>query len=407
MPEKNLKELIEELGKTFEEFKKANDARIKELEEKGTVDPLLSEKVEKINTALTDISNMKKQVEQLETVAARGIYPGGDISELETAKKDHRAAFEKWFRKGVDLGLKDLEIKAALSTDSDPDSGFLVPSEMEQAIERVAETVSAMRRIANVITIGTNEYKKLVSQGGAGSGWVGEKAARTETDTPTLKEIAINTKEVYANPAATQGTLDDSRISIDQWLADEVVIAFNDQESSAFISGNGVEKPRGILGYPVVANASYAWGSIGYILSGHASLIDDPDALIDLQHALKSVYRNGSVYLMADSTQGAIRKLKDGEGVYIWRPGLEPGAPNTLLAKPVEIDDNMPIIAGDAYAVAYGNFRRGYLIVDRIGVRVLRDPYSNKPYVHFYTTKRVGGGIVMYEAIKLLKVAAA
>lgn len=397
-----LKDLIMDLGKTFEQFKAENDARLKEIEAKGHADPLLAEKVDKINAEITKIADLKKQVEMLDTVVGRqGL--GGGHSQVDAAKAEHAQAFEKWFRKGIDAGLKDLEVRAAASTLSDPDGGFLVPEEMENAIDRVAETVSAMRRICSKMSIGTDTYKKLVGVGGAGSGWVGEKGARDETDTPTLKEIAINTKEVYANPAATQTLLDDGRINVANWLADEVAIVFNEQEADAFINGNGVEKPKGLNAYMKVANASYAWGKIGYVFSGSTSSLGNADKLIDLQHALKSVYRNGAVFLMNDLTQAEVRKMKDGEGNYIWRPGLIEGAPNVLLGKPVEIDDNMDSIGSGKYPIAFGNFKRGYLIIDRMGIRVLRDPYTNKPYVHFYTTKRVGGGVVMYEAIKMLK----
>ncbi|MFA5706904.1 MAG: phage major capsid protein, partial [Candidatus Neomarinimicrobiota bacterium] len=181
---------------------------------------------------------------------------------------------------------------------------------------------------------------------------------------------------------------------------------FNEEESEAFISGSGVEQPKGIAAYTMVANASYAWGKVGYIAGGHASLLNNADKLIDLQHALKSVYRNGAVWLMADSTLNAIRKLKDGEGNYLWRPGLAENALDTLLGKPIEIDDNVDAIGANKYPIFFGNFKRAYLIVDRLGTRVLRDPFTAKPYVAFYTTKRVGGGIVMYEAIKALKIAA-
>ena len=207
-------------------------------------------------------------------------------------------------------------------------------------------------------------------------------------------------------PYATQALLDDSRVDIAAWLADEVATEFNEEEGSAFITGDGVSKPKGIASYTMVANSSYSWGKIGYIASGHASLLNNPDKLIDLQHALKSVYRNGAVWLMADSTVNVIRKLKDGEGNYLWRPGLAENAPDTLLGKPIEVDDNVDAIGGNKYPVFFGNFKRGYMIVDRTGIRVLRDPYSAKPYVAFYTTKRVGGGVIMYEAIKALKISA-
>lgn len=256
------------------------------------------------------------------------------------------------------------------------------------------------------MTIGTDTYKKLVGVGGATAGWVAEKGARPETETPTLVEIAINTKEIYAMPAATQALLDDSRVDIGAWLSDEVSVAFAEQENPGFITGDGVAKPKGIAAYTMVTNASYAWGKVGYVAGGHATLLNNADKLIDLQHALKAVYRNGAAWLMNDLTLSVIRKFKDGEGNYLWRPGLLENAPDTLLGKPVEIDDNVADIGAGAFPIFFANFKRAYLIIDRQGVRVLRDPYTNKPYVMFYTTKRVGGGLVMYEALKALKISA-
>ena len=401
-----LKETIQALGKAFDAFKAENDARLKEIEKKGAADPLLTEKVDKINADIAQISALKKQLDTLETAVAQGQLPGGGKNELDRVKAQHKDAFAKFFRKGAEGGLRDLEVQAGLSTLSDPDGGFLVPEDYEQAIDRVALSVSAMRRLATVRTIGTDTYKKLVNQGGASAGWVGEKGARAETNTPTLTEIAINTKEIYAMPAATQTLLDDSRVDIAGWLADEVSIEFSEQESEAFINGNGVEQPKGIAAYAMAANSSYVWGKVGYITSGNSSLVNDLDKLIDLQHALKPVYRNGAAWLMNDATLATIRKMKDGDGNYIWVPGLKDGAPDTLLGKPVEIDDNVDDIAANKYPIFFANFKRAYLIIDRQGVRVLRDPYTSKPYVLFYTTKRVGGGIVMYEAIKALKVSA-
>ncbi len=403
MPE--LKETIEALGKAFEEFKAANDLRLKEIEKKGGADPVLAEKVERINAEMTKISEMKAQLEAIETAIARMQHQGGGKS-IDPTKAEHIKAFVNYFRKGMEAGLKDLEIKAALSTLSDPDGGFVVPEEVDAAIDRVAETVSAMRRLATVRRISAPEYKKLVNKGGATSGWTAEKATRAETNTPTLAEIVINAKEIYSMPAATQTLLDDASVDIGAWLADEVAVEFTEEEGDAFINGNGVEKPHGILNYTTIANASYAWGKVGYIAGGHASLFNNVDKLFDLQHALKPVYRNGATFLMNDNTLLSIRKFKDGEGRYIFQPGLTAGAPDTLLGKPIAIDDNMPDVGANTYPIAWANFKRAYLIVDRIGTRVLRDPYTSKPYVLFYTTKRVGGGIVMYEAIKLLKIAA-
>jgi HK97 family phage major capsid protein len=399
-----LKETIESIGKAFETFKAENDARLKEIEKKGHVDPLLAEKVEKINADISALGEMKKQLEAIETAVARGQFAGGgsakDQEVISRAK-----AFTHLMRGNID-SVKDINIQASASTLSDPDGGFTVPEEVDTAIDRVQGTLSSMRRLATVRGISTDTYKKLVNQGGATSGWVAEKGSRAETSTPTLAEIAINTKELYAMPYATQTLLDDSRIDIGAWLAEEVGVEFNDEEGDAFIRGDGVSKPKGIAAYTMIANASYAWGKVGYIASGHASLLNNCDKLIDLQHALKTSYRNGAAFLMNDSTCQTIRKLKDGDGNYIWRPGLIEGAPDVLLGKPVEYDDNVDDIGAGKYPIFYANFKRAYLIIDRFGTRVLRDPYTAKPYVAFYTTKRVGGGIVMYEAIKAFKIAA-
>ena len=401
----DINQVIEDLGRSFEAFKAENDKRLKEIETKGGADPLLTEKVEKINAEISQIAALKKQIEHVETVAGRGGFGGGH-SVLDQAKAEYKAGFEKWFRKGIEGNLAQLAVQASASTLDDTAGGFLVPEEMAATIDRIAGVTSAMRRLASVITIGTDTYKKLVNQGGATSGWVGEKSERGETATPILAEIAINTKEIYAMPAATQTLLDDSSVDIAAWLGNEVAIEFAEEEGQAFIKGNGVNKPKGLEAYSTVANASYAWGKIGHIASGAASTFTNADKLFDLQHALKPIYRNGASFLMNDATLLHIRKFKDGEGNYLWRPGLLEGAPDTLLGKPVEIDDNVADIGQNAYPIYFANFKRAYLIIDRLGIRVLRDPYYSKPYILFYTTKRVGGGIVMYEAIKALKIAA-
>jgi HK97 family phage major capsid protein len=302
-------------------------------------------------------------------------------------------------------------VKASLRTDSDPDGGYVVPDQMESTIDRVLGTVSAMRSIARVISISAGTYKKLVNQGGATGGWVGERESRPETSTPTLSELTFPAMELYANPAATQTLLDDARISIEQWLADEVSIVFAEKEGAAFISGTGVNQPRGLLSYDTVADASYAWGKLGYVVSGVTAALTDgthngADALTDLVYSIKQGYRQNSRFLMNRKTQAAIRKFKSKtEELYLWQPSIQVGQPATILGYPVTDDDNMPdATAGGNLPIAFGDFQRGYLIVDRMGIRVLRDPFTNKPYVHFYTTKRVGGGVQNFEAIKLLKI---
>lgn len=402
----NAAAILAEMKQTFEAFKAE---RTKELEDfkKGLGDVVQTEKVDRINA---EITKLQKALDDTNAVLA-AVRVGGSAINVDPDKKAHADAFNQFFRKGVDAGLQDLEVKAGLRTSSDPDGGALVPEEEATTIEELARTASVMRQLASVMSISTGTYKKLVNLGGAGYGWVGETQARPETSTPTLAELAFNVMELYANPAATQTLLDDARVDIAAWLGNEVAQTFADQEGAAFITGDGVLKPRGILGYDIVANASYAWGKIGYIPSGVAAALTDAthngtDALIDLYYSLKSTYRNGASWLMSDVVMGSIRKFKDGDDNYIWAPPTSSAEMATVLGKPIYNDDNMQAVGANAYPIAFGNFARGYLIVDRFGIRVLRDPYTNKPWVHFYTTKRVGGGVQNFEAIKLLKVAA-
>lgn len=365
--------MIEQIGIAFEDFKAKNDKRL--------------------NT--------------LETFLARGQFPyGGSFSGETEVQKEHAKAFNSWVRKGVDAGLRDLEIQASMSTLSDPEGGFLVPVEMEKTIERLALASVAMRRLARVIKSQT-EYKKPLSKGGATGGWVAEKEDRVETDIPELTLFQPPMQEVYALPSVTQKLLDLSDFDIENWLIEEINDVFVAKEGQAFIAGNGMGKPKGIIDASLmIANASWAYGKTGYIAGGHASLLNDADKLIDLQHALKPVYRLNGTWLMNDLTLSVIRKFKDGDGNYLWRPGLAADAPDTFLGKPVAIDDNMDNIGANAYPVAFGDFRRAYTIIDHTsGIRLLRDPFTQKGFVKFYVTKRLAGGISNYEALKFLKIA--
>jgi len=354
-----------------------------------------------------EIEAISKQLEAIETAVAVRQFPGGGSSRTNLAEaKEHEKAFLAWARKGGnESALRDLEVQASMSTLSDPDGGFLVPVEMDKKIERLATDAVAMRRLANVKTT-TGEYKKPISAGGASGGWVAEKGDRDETDTPELKLFAPAMSELYALPAVTSKLLDMSDFDVAEWLIEEINDVFVSMEGAAFITGNAVGKPKGILAYDTVANASWEWGKIGYVAGGNASLLNDVDALINLQHALKPVYRRNGIWLMNDTTLSVVRKLKDGDGNYIWRPGLTDGAPDMLLGKPVEVDDNMPDIGADAYPIAFADFKRAYTIVDhKAGIRLLRDPYTRKGHVKFYATKRVAGGVSNHQAIKLLKIA--
>jgi len=404
-----LKKTIEILGKTVHDFKAENDKRLKAIEEKDHADPVLIANVDKLNEQITEIGNLKRDLEAIEKAVAKAEFSGGGSTETDKVKAEHAKAFEAYFRKGGEerfAAVRDLQVQAGLSTLSDPDGGYIVaPPEFDQAIDRVAGTISVMRNLATVRTIGVNEYKKLVNQGGTSSGWVAEKETRSETDTPTLSQIAINMKEIYAEPGCTQLSLDDAQMDLASWLADEVSIEFDEEEGTAFITGDGVAKPHGIAGYTFITNASYAWGKVGYVPGGHATLLNSADKLIALQHALKPRYRNGATFLCNDSTAETIRKLKDGDGNYLWRAGLLEAAPDTLLGKPMAYDDNVADIGTNSYPLFFGNFKRAYLILDRMGIRVLRDPYTSKGNVLFYTTKRVGGAVVMFEALKAMKIA--
>ena len=355
-------------------------------------------------------SALKKQIEALETVAARGAFPGGGsggTGAISPAAREYGKAFDGWARRGVGEDvLASSSPRAELSTLSDPDGGFLVPEEVEKTIDKLARESVAMRRIAKIVRA-SGQYSKIISMGGAAGGWVSEKQDRTDTDSPELATFNPPWCEVFAMPTATQKLLDLAAFDVETWLSEEISDTFTEYEGDAFITGNGVGQPKGFLAYYTVANASYAWQKIGYIATGEAAAFGDYLKLIDLQHALKPVYRQNGVWLMNDSTWSHIRKFQDGDGGLIWRPGLEKNAPDILLGKPVEIDDNMPDIAADAYAVAFGDFSRAYTIGDhRSGIRLLRDPFTKKGFVRFYTTKRVFGGVSNFEAVKLLKISA-
>ncbi|MVA98854.1 phage major capsid protein [Nitratireductor sp. CAU 1489] len=400
----NAAKILAELQKTFEDFKAERETELKGIEAKFA-DVVQTEKVDRINA---EITNLQKSLDEVNAALA-AVKVGGSQGDHDPARAEHAKAFNQFFRKGAEAGLRDLEVKAALRSSHDEDGGYVVPDQTEQGINELLRTVSTLRSLSTSITISAQMYKKLINMQGASSGWVGEEQSRPETTGPTLSALEFPVFEIYANPAATQTVLDDATIDIGGWLASEVQMEFADQEGAAFVSGNGILKPRGILSYDKVANASYAWGKIGYIASGAASAFassNPADKLIDMVHALRAGYRQNARWLMNDLTVATIRKWKDGQGQYLWQPGMSVGQPASIFGYPVSTDDNMPDVNTDAFPIAFADFRRSYLIVDRQGIRVLRDPFTNKPYVHFYTTKRVGGGVANFESIKLMKIAA-
>lgn len=382
-----------EVMAAFEAFKQTNDARLDELAGKGAADVVLEEKLQRIDQ---DLTQQKSALDRLLLDGARPALGGGSLAPERTAWSDY-------MRRGVTQGLN--EAKAA-SAGSDPDGGYVVPAETEARIDRLLSEASPIRAIATVKRVSAPVFRKPVSRGGAASGWVSETAARPETDTPSLDLLDFPTAEIYAMPAATQQLLDDAMVDIDAWLAEEVRDVFAVQEGAAFVAGDGNGKPRGFLDYTRAAEGNQAWGELGYVATGTAGGFDaeDPaDALIDLIYAPKTGYRANGRFVMNRQTVSAVRRFKDADGNYLWQPSLSEGGSSTLLGYPVTEAEDMPDIGADACAIAFGDFAKGYLVLDRQGVDVLRDPFSAKPYVLFYTTKRVGGGVQDFDAIKLLK----
>ena len=397
--------VIGQLNAAFTEFRAQNEARLAALEA-GRTDPIAVERVEALGATVGELqTSLDALTLRLEANRLNG--GGGDLRAATAEARAYSQAFEAFFRRGAgEEGLNALAVRAAMTTTSDPDGGYLVPFEMEATIDRVLANVSAIRGLAQVIQITGGSYKKQLSLGGATSGWVGETESRSATSTPTLVELEFTPGEIYASPRASQQVLDDARIDLAAWLADEVSIEFAEEEGAAFATGNGVKKPRGIFDYDKVANSAYAWGSLGYVVSGAATTFATSNpwqALVDVQQALKPGYRANARWLMNRATTGLVRKFVDANGLPLWQPSAQVGQPSSLLGYPVSEDDNVADVGSNAYPLAFGDFRRGYLIVDRLGIRVLRDPFSAKPYVEFYTTKRVGGGVQNFEAIKLLK----
>jgi HK97 family phage major capsid protein len=392
-----IKAAIEEQKKSWKAFQDANDERLKKLEagdQQGLVD--INAKIDKIQAALDENAKVIERVGDIEN----------NMNKLELGGAGGVTVVDKAFNTYMRTG-DESEFKAAATIQVDPDGGWLVPDNVSQEIVRVAQDVNAMRKVASVqpISVGRS-FIEFMNKGGAGAAFVGETGSRSETDTAELARIETVAHELYANPKASQTLLDDAAVDIGQWLINEVGVAFAEAEGEAFITGSGVNEPMGLLSYDTVANDTYAWGSLGHIATGKAADWADSDpeeALVDMVYALKSRYRNGAAWMMNRSTLGAIRKFKSDLG-YLWQPSLQAGQPSLLLGYPVYEEDNMEDVdnAGNI-SVAFGNFQAGYRIVDHVGIRVLRDPYSSKPYVSFYTTKRVGGGVRNFEAIKVLK----
>lgn len=316
-----------------------------------------------------------------------------------------KAAFVNgYLRRGQEVELKSFSGIAAA------DGGYAVPRDIDAVIDATLKSISPIRSIANVVQVGSAGYRKLVTQNGVASGWAAENAVRTETATPVFNEIVPSFGELYANPAATQAMLDDAQFDVESWLADEIATEFAKAEGTAFINGNGTNKPKGFLTSPTAttSDATRTFGTLQYLPSGAAGAFAaaPENKLVELVHSLRAPYRQGAAWVMNASTLATIRKFKTTDGAFIWQAGLAAGQPDTLLGYPVVEAEDMPDIAANSLSIAFGNFKAGYLVAERSETTILRDPFSNKPYVHFYATKRLGGAVSNSEAIKLMKFSA-
>ncbi|TFF20557.1 phage major capsid protein [Jiella endophytica] len=395
-----LRGLQDEMRRTFESFREANDTRLDELEKRMGGDVVTAEKVDRIAAAL-DAQNQR-----IERLALKEMRPalGQERAVRGEPASEHKSAFERYVRGGDEAPLRRFEAKA-MSSLTGADGGFLVPDETETEIGRRLAAISPIRSIAAVRTVSTAVLKKPFAISGAESGWVSETADRDQTAAPQLAELTFPTMELYAMPAATAALLDDAAVDIDRWIGEEVEQAFAAQEGAAFVNGDGLTQPKGFMTYPKVDESAWTWGKVGTVASGEDGGFADgeaADALIELVYELKAGYRQNASFVMNRRSQAAVRKLKDNDGNYLWLPPASAGARATLMGFPLVEAEEMPDIATGNCAIAFGDFARFYLVVDRQGVRVLRDPYTAKPYVLFYTTKRVGGGIQDFDAAKLL-----
>ena len=422
---KSATEALETQSKAFEVYKETQDAINAETKAKGTADPLLEEKLAKINATL-DASQKRLDSYQLDQkrqarivtdangnsvdMDAKALHWAQDIAKKRgtmvnefgaDALSEYKAAFNAFLRKDErTLGVDEMK---ALSVGSDPDGGYRVHPDLSGRIVTKNFESSPMRAYASIQTISTDALEGVFDLDETGSGWVGETEARPTTDTPQFGVWRIPVHEMYAKPKATQKILDDAEINIEQWLANKVAEKFSRDEATAFVTGNGTARPRGFLTYP---DGSTLPGQIEQFETGvngaFAAAPNGGDALINMIYGLKAVYRNNAAWFLNRTTTGLVRKLKDSDGAMLWAPGLAAGQPATIFGYPMASFEDMPNPATGSLSMAFGDMRETYQIVDRIGIRTLRDPYSAKPFVEFYTTKRVGGDVTNFESLKIL-----
>jgi len=417
---------VDALHAGFEEFKKANDERLAQIEKKGSADVVTEAKLQKIEADLEkaqkiadeavlaskrqsrivtdergEVVDLDRKAQEWASMNAR--RRGAVAGSFGAADMDgYKAAFDTFLRKGEEV--MGPEERKALSVGTDPDGGYVVNPDLSGRIVMKVFETSPMRAYASIQVISSDALEGLFDLNEASSGWVGETDSRPETNTPQLGKWRIPAHELYAKPKATQKLLDDASINMEAWLASKVAEKFARDEANAFVVGNGVNKPRGFLTF---SSGTTLPGTIERFDTGvngaFAAAPNGGDVLINALYGLKQQYRANATWFMNRATLKLTRKLKDSDGAYLWSPGIAAGQPASLLGYPVASFEDMPDPATDSLSIAVGDMREAYQIVDRLGIRTLRDPYSAKPYVEFYTTKRVGGDVVNFEALKLIE----
>ncbi|MEQ5828402.1 phage major capsid protein [Sulfitobacter sp. NFXS29] len=351
-----------------------------------------------INTKLQQSEERIAMMDRKMTLPARS--PLGGAIEQDAP---HKKAFDAYLRNGDDDGLRGLELDGkSMSTAVNSDGGYLVDPQTSERVQSVLNSGASIRAIAAVVQVEATSYDVLVDHADVGAGWATESGAQAETYTPQIDRITVPLHELSALPKASQRLLDDSAFDIEGWLAGRIADKFARAEAAAFVSGDGIDKPTGFLSHPAVDNDVWSWGNLGYVPSG-TNANPEADAIIELVYALGAAYRKNAVFVMNSKTTAKVRKLKDTDGRFLWSDGLAAGEPARLMGYPVLVAEDMPDPATDAMAIAFGDFSAGYTVAERPDLRILRDPFSAKPHVLFYATKRVGGDVSDFAAIKLMK----
>jgi HK97 family phage major capsid protein len=421
-----IKDTLDKIGIAFEEYRKTNDARLDEIAKKGTADPLIESKLAKIDADLDKLSDIKADLEKMQAKMNRPGVMGGDREQSSPEAEQYKSAFLAWVRnpadpqkqmnvksaaKALDVRNQTLEQRATQTvTSTGSAGGFALPEQIESAIARLSVDISPIRSIATVRTVGTSDYKELFDVNGAAFEWLAEAATRNQTNTPDLAEVAPTFGTASAKPQASEESLDDLFFNVESWLTESAAEAIAQGEGAAFVNGNGTARPTGFLAGPTpvtTVDASRAFGTLQYIASGQAAAMPtSADLFYDVVYALRARYRANARWVTSKAVLSALRKYKDTTNQYLWQASLIAGQPATFMGFPIVEAEDMPAVGAGTFPLAFGDFREGYLIADRVGMRMTRDEITSPGFVKFYVRKRVGGRIRNSQAIKLLRISA-